>query len=501
MKKKNKPKSILLFSNQLIRNIEPLIAKQIKEKLKFRAIFVAKTKQDAKFYKDKFKNCYDEVYNNKYKINITYIKYHKKYKNPEEVALKLEKKYNISILRLFFNDRVLGRGFFGSGGVRHPRNTTHEHSNHKDLLNMAINFITFWEDTFHKENVKLALNLCPISHQLAIKNNIEAYRLFEGKFKNTFSWIEHSRLDPKISIKDLKKIKIKKPKVIEIKKPYQSYLNARNVDIEKLKLVNTLKSILHRTLSITYGKIKGYEKSKNKFILDEALYLWCMRSSYVDYLKKVNVKLENVKGKKFIFFPLLSEPETGLHGSADDFFFQLSAINLISRDLPADYLLVVKEHIIAFGRRPKDFYDQINDLANVVLANPTELGLDYIKESKAVACITGTAGWEASVMGIPVLSFSENNTWNFLNHVYLVNNFADLRPIFLSIEKENFPNKKSTLQGANFYKAYFKKLIEVNNYNNLVPLSSDLENIPAHMKDVANKIFLGLIKKMKDSKQ
>ena len=409
MKKKKTFNSVVLYSNQLIRNIEPLIAKKIKEKLKFRVILVAKTKQDAKYYKNNFKSCYDEVYNNLFKINITYVNYHKKYKNPEATALKLEKKYNISILRLFFNDRVLGRGFFGSGGVRHPRNTTHENSDHKDLLNMAINFITFWEDLFKKENVKLALNLCPISHQLAIKNNIEAYKLYEGKFKNTFSWIEHSRLDPKVSLKDLQKIKISNSKKIKINKPYQSYLNARFVDIEKLKLVNTLKSILRRALLITYGKIRGYEKSRNKFILDEVLYLWRMRISYVDYLKKVNVKLANLKGKKFIFFPLLSEPETGLHGSADDFFFQLSAINLISRDLPADYLLVVKEHIIAFGRRPKDFYNQISDLGNVVLANPTELGLDYIKQCKAVACITGTSGWEASVMGIPVISFSENN--------------------------------------------------------------------------------------------
>ena len=32
---------------------------------------------------------------------------------------------------------------------------------------------------------------------------------------------------------------------------------------------------------------------------------------------------------------------------------------MIARDLPADVKLVVKEHIPALGRRPRDFYHQI----------------------------------------------------------------------------------------------------------------------------------------------
>ena len=37
-------------------------------------------------------------------------------------------------------------------------------------------------------------------------------------------------------------------------------------------------------------------------------------------------------------------------------FLQLTAINVLARDLPADYIIVVKEHLSALGRRPKDFY-------------------------------------------------------------------------------------------------------------------------------------------------
>ena len=137
-------------------------------------------------------------------------------------------------------------------------------------------------------------------------------------------------------------------------------------------------------------------------------------------------------------------------------FFQLSAINLLSRDLPADYIIVVKEHVVAMGRRPQNFYKQIFDLKNVLFADFKELGLDYVKQSSAVACITGTAAWEAAVIGKPVISFSENNEFNFLKHVFIVKEYNNLRSIIKNTRK--FPNKKSIEDGTKFYHAYLKKI-------------------------------------------
>ena len=38
----------------------------------------------------------------------------------------------------------------------------------------------------------------------------------------------------------------------------------------------------------------------------------------------------------------------------------------------------------------------------------------------AVASITGTSAWEAAAMGLPVITFSKNNAFNFLNHVFYI---------------------------------------------------------------------------------
>jgi len=110
----------------------------------------------------------------------------------------------------------------------------------------------------------------------------------------------------------------------------------------------------------------------------------------------------------------------------------------------------------AIGRRPKDFYMQILELKNVEMANPLDLGIEYIKKSAAVAIITGTAGWEAAAMGIPVISFSKNNAYNFLDHVFYVDNPDDTSKILKFISNGNFPNDKSHKDGARMHASYIK---------------------------------------------
>ena len=87
------------------------------------------------------------------------------------------------------------------------------------------------------------------------------------------------------------------------------------------------------------------------------------------------------KKENFVYFPLLTEPEIALHGIANDFFFQLSAINIISRDLPSNYRLIVKEHLLAVGRRPDQFYEQIKSLNNVLIAIMPSIALIFFPSS------------------------------------------------------------------------------------------------------------------------
>ena len=102
-------------------------------------------------------------------------------------------------------------------------------------------------------------------------------------------------------------------------------------------------------------------------------------------------------------------------------------------------------------------------------------------------------------MGRPVITFSKNNSWNFLDHVYYVDNFQSLRKIFLSIEENKYPNKASIAQGASYYNAYLKKFITIEDYNDLIPLPNNIDKIPIYMKRAAKMLYVSLLKKMNES--
>ena len=235
----------------------------------------------------------------------------------------------------------------------------------------------------------------------------------------------------------------------------------RKIHLEEYKLFKTIKFSFLQILKRIYGKLRGYRKGKNIYAWDEFKYIWRRRRDYLRLRRLASINKKSLKDKKYIYFPLIAEPEIALHGIAEDFFFQLSAINMISRDLPSDHVIIVKEHLLALGRRPKDFYNQIVELKNVFIGDPLDLGISYIKNSKAVACATGTAAWEAAAMGIPVISFSKNNCFNFLDHVFYVNNSDDTKNILNIICKNSWPSNKSKKDGEAFYESSIQDSFDI----------------------------------------
>ena len=54
--------------------------------------------------------------------------------------------------------------------------------------------------------------------------------------------------------------------------------------------------------------------------------------------------------KKFVYYPLHTEPEPQILNNSPFFFFQEALVALISRYLPSDHYLVVKESLVGIGR-------------------------------------------------------------------------------------------------------------------------------------------------------
>lgn len=454
-----KKKIAILCSKQITRHADHYLANLLKLKNNYYLISVISNISSANknFYYQKYSKYFDEIYqepdeNDSTEGNIKEKVLFKKIK-------EFERFYGMSLNNIFFTHRIIGGGFFASGGINHPRNALRENNSYINILKIALDQLLFWEGLLKRSNVKIALNLPNHAHFLAKKLNIKSERLQTARFGNTQFWSSDNYIQPDHLKKNFNMIK--KIKKVNIDTPYDTYLTYKSMHIKQYSFLPTLYMSFFGLIKNIRGRFKGYKKSKNIFILDDFLSFWKKRKAFKKNLKLSNINSNQTKGLKYIYFPLVAEPEIALHGIAQDFFFQLSALNLLARDLPSDFKIVVKEHLLAIGRRPTDFYRQISAHKNVIFANPLDNGIPYIKNSRAVAIITGTAAWEASVMGIPVITFTQNNAFNFLEHVFYVNNPNSLKKIISDISKIKLPNRNFTQSGSRLYQAYFKSSFDL----------------------------------------
>ena len=126
----------------------------------------------------------------------------------------------------------------------------------------------------------------------------------------------------------------------------------------------------------------------------------------------VNKDLED----KFVFYALHFEPERTTTPDGNQFHDQIIALTFLRAFVPQSYKIYVKEHPSQFlvadrgsrGRSPL-YYDVIQNISNLFVVNPEIKTEQYIRKSQFVATISGSAGFEASIMGKKALIFGD--TW------------------------------------------------------------------------------------------
>lgn len=132
--------------------------------------------------------------------------------------------------------------------------------------------------------------------------------------------------------------------------------------------------------------------------------------------------------KKYIFFPLQLQPEESTDIWGKWYSNQIATVEYISKALPLNYKLYVKEHKVAVGKREGLFscYDKLRRLPNVVLIHPFEDSHNLIKNADLIIVISGTVGWEALLYGKPVITLG-NVFYNNSGLVHKVSNLGELK--------------------------------------------------------------------------
>lgn len=133
---------------------------------------------------------------------------------------------------------------------------------------------------------------------------------------------------------------------------------------------------------------------------------------------------------KYIVFPLHLHPETATIILGRWLYDQSEVIRILSRVLPSDYQLIVKEHPAALGRRPKNFYTNITKHRNTKLIDHEAPMISLIQGSSGVAVISGTAGLEAILHDVGVMTLGQIH-FNQINDVIKSTDISKMRASML----------------------------------------------------------------------
>jgi len=166
---------------------------------------------------------------------------------------------------------------------------------------------------------------------------------------------------------------------------------------------------LNTSWDITFNK---YQKCKNFY-----------KNSKKIPKKNINLNLN------YIYFPLHLQPELTTSAIGNKYADQILALEQLTSFLPNDYFIYVKENPKqTYKERNSTFYKRLSLLDNVILVSPVLNTYDLIKNSKFVATITGTVGYEALSGGKAVLAFG-SPWYKNLHGVFVFNDNLNFQKI------------------------------------------------------------------------
>ena len=256
--------------------------------------------------------------------------------------------------------------------------------------------------TFHKlcqaQKIKtLMLNNANWGNLSYISENFHELDNFEKKFRNhensttNFNQLEN-RLGKKILSKNLSKFYNKNRK---------STLQNLFAALQFLILYNNKNIKTHYTY---------FGRTKFKVLINEIRNTlnYFIRQRYIDR----NFPSKIPEADNLIFFPMQQEPERSLLLTAPCYTDQINTIDFISKCIPENYILIVKEHPTqgpGRGWRKLSDYKRFKQNPRIFFIHPSVPASEIIKKSKLVISVSGTASLEASFFNTPSITFAKKD--------------------------------------------------------------------------------------------
>jgi len=391
-------------------------------------------------------------------------------------ALRYEERYGIPLNWLMAIDRVHGLGY-SPGGYYFPRSYGESDVTHTDVLRGYVALFDFWEREIRAQQFDVVINGYNFEFYPCEANGTPMRTLTSARNGNYYYWSHncYGELDGLATAMAAASGDGTATDPVDLSAA--PILNSRQLDA--LRLRGSLSSLAGRIYRVTRNwglRQVGSDVGKHYTLSSELRYVVSEWRAMRSLRRGTQPSAADLAGRKYLFYALQVEPEQNFQGFSPEYFYQHAAIISLSRDLPPDAVLAVKEHIPAMNRRPRQFYDQLRLLKNVVLVDPKENGLALVKGARAVATINSTVGQEAAVLGIPVLSFGRRNLYNILDHVRLITDEAQIAPALRWALSDSFDRACARQNGARYLSALRALSVDMADfgYHNRVGYTDDV---------------------------
>jgi hypothetical protein len=370
-------------------------------------------------------------------------------------AIIRERKYGETFSMILSYDRALGKGYLFNAD-KHP-DINKSWWPHDRKINELLKDFLFWEYIMNEYKPVLILgnSIEKVLSLIAQYNSINYIAKAQIKFGHKHMWVENEYYQNKEVIKRMKGnvVSYINKNTFSSINYVQEQTSKYNHSMISYSYYTALKKAILRFPNELIKLFTGYF-NKNQGYRFLGWYTSIFRRPYIyNYFKKYGKKLENMHGFKLVYFPLHMEPELSILSFSPEFNNSMELIAWVSKSLPADTLIVVKEQPFSYGIRSKHYYDNLRRIGNVVLAHPATPSWQWIKCSVLVASVVGTAGVEAIFHDKPVLSAGKHQLINHLPTVRYITNFDSTKEavkelLLLSEDDKLFKVSKEALYNA-----------------------------------------------------
>lgn len=367
-----------------------------------------------------------------------------------ERARKFEERIGEPLNRLAMAHRHFGRGF-SPGSYYYPRSPAFEAADCIRMLHCYNELLAFWDREITEKGLTLILDSGKEAACMGRARKIQFRRLDVARYKNFWFWTPNEYFFNPAVERAWHETNEWDPVDLD-----QAYLLSASKDAVFLRRQSPtgVAAYTGRILvNSLYRKVRGITDSKNFYLADQLALPWREWTAFGRMTGPRVVRLADLGDRPFVFYALHKEPEMSLQLMSPEYVDQQAAIISVARELPAGVPLVLKENLWSLGRRPPRFYDQLWALKNVVFLDVRERGLDVVRRAAAVVSITGTTGFEAAILGKPVITFGRHNMYSILPHAFTVTDEVELGGFLNKALSGGIDLAKASEDGARFLAA------------------------------------------------